>query len=156
MCGSHRAVQRGALCTKGWPGCCYLCMDHVRLGPSLSGPVGCSWISWAVWEGKEQTVIPFQPAVVLEGVSLLKQTGEAVLLPCPALVQAAGLPHTPCPRQLLGWVTEPCEGTGICNNPQQHQATSCAALGPFLSGMLPGKKQLLITKLFQRWTGLQK
>lgn len=33
---------------------------------------------------------------------------------------------------------------------------SCAALASFLSEILPGKKQLLITKVFQRWTGLQK
>lgn len=59
--------------------------------------------------------------------------GEAVLLPSPAGPGAGcrSPPHQ-LPTQLLGWLTEPLEGTGICARPEQHEAVLCN-LGIFSS-----------------------
>lgn len=114
--------------------------------------------SWAVLEERPcADSYPFLACCGFRGSQSAKLNGggHAVAQPSWPWCWLQVSPTPTSPPSSWGGLQSPCVGTGICASPG-NQRLSCATLGSFLPGMLPGKKQMLITRLFQRWTGLQK
>lgn len=164
VCGFHKQLFRGEHCAAR-PGldaanCARITLGLAQGWLDLWNAVAFlgACCSWAVLEERPcADSYPFLACCGFRGSQSAKLNGggHAVAQPSWPWCWLQVSPTPTSPPSSWGGLQSPCVGTGICASPG-NQRLSCATLGSFLPGMLPGKKQMLITRLFQRWTGLQK